>query len=274
SQNPHIERLLVSLTLGIPETKVRVIARDVGGGFGSKVPYYMGEALTVLASRIVERPVKWIEDRRENFQSTTHGRDHIQDVEVGAKRDGTITAIKVRAIANMGAYLSTAAPGVPTWLFALMLTGPYDIKNMSAEVIGAFTNTVPTDAYRGAGRPEATYLLERMVDLVAHELKLDPAEVRRKNLVPADKFPYTSAEGLLYDSGNYQGTLDKALALVGYEELRRQQAQGPKNGKRIGIGFSTYVEVCGLAPSQAAGAMGFQGGLWESAVVRMHPTGK
>src|SRR5579884_1914960 len=273
SQNPHVERLLISLTLGIPETKIRVISRDVGGGFGSKIPYYMGEALAILASRELGRPVKWMESRSENFQATTHGRDHIQDVEMAAKRDGTITGIKVKAYANMGAYLSTAAPGVPTWLFTLMVTGPYDIKNMSAEVIGVFTNTTPTDAYRGAGRPEATYLLERMVDLVARELNMDPAEIRRKNFIPADKFPYTTAEGLLYDSGNYEGTLNKALQLVGYDQLRQQQ-KAQTGTKRLGIGLSTYVEVCGLAPSQAAGAMGFQGGLWESATVRVHPTGK
>ena len=273
SQNPHIARLLISLTLGIPENKVRVISRDVGGGFGSKIPYCMGEALAIIASRSLNRPVKWIEDRRENFVATTHGRDHIQDVEVTARRDGTITAIKVKAWANMGAYLSTAAPGVPTWLFALMITGPYDIKNLESQVVGVFTNTTPTDAYRGAGRPEATYLIERMIDLVANALNMDPIEIRRKNLVAADRFPWTSPVGLLYDSGNYQGTLDKALALVGYDNLLEQQAASA-NGKRIGIGFSTYVEVCGLAPSAAAGAMGFQGGLWESAVVRMHPTGK
>ncbi|MBI3971879.1 MAG: molybdopterin-dependent oxidoreductase [Chloroflexi bacterium] len=275
SQNPHIHRLLISLVLGIPEHKIRVIARDVGGGFGSKIPLYAGEVLAIIASRDLGRPVRWSEERSENYVATTHGRDHIQDVELAANRDGRITGLRVKAWASLGAYLSTAAPGVPTWLFGLILSGCYDIPNADCTVYGVFTNKTPTDAYRGAGRPEATYLIERMVDLLAAELKLDPAEVRRKNFIPADKFPYTVANGgLTYDSGNYQGTLDKALELVDYQALRREQEEARRQGRMMGIGFSTYVEVCGLAPSAAAGAMGFQGGLWESATVRVHPTGK
>ncbi|MCX2727523.1 xanthine dehydrogenase family protein molybdopterin-binding subunit [Thermomicrobium sp. 4228-Ro] len=274
SQNPHVHRLLLSAVTGLPETQIRVIATDVGGGFGSKIPMYAGEMIAAAISKDLGRPIKWIETRQENYVATIHGRDHIQYVDIAAKRDGTITGVRVRAYANMGAYLSTAAPGVPTWLFGLMLQGAYAIPVVHCDVYGVLTNTTPTDAYRGAGRPEATYLLERMIDLLARELGMDPAEIRRKNFIPKDKFPYTTPTGLQYDSGDYEATLDKALELVDYQNLRRQQAELRQQGRYIGIGFSTYVEVCGLAPSQAAGAMGFQGGLWESATVRVHPTGK
>ena len=274
SQNPHIHRLLMSAVTGIPETKIRVIATDVGGGFGSKIPFYAGEMIAVAISKDLGRPVKWVEDRRENFVATTHGRDHIDYVDVAAKQDGTITGIRVKAYANMGAYLSTAAPGVPTWLFGLMLSGPYKIPNISVEVHGVLTNTTPTDAYRGAGRPEATYVLERMMDLVADRLGMDPVEVRRKNFIPKEEFPYTVATTLQYDSGDYEAAMNRALEIVGYEQFRKEQEAARAQGRLLGIGFSTYVEVCGLAPSQAAGAMGFQGGLWESATVRVHPSGK
>ena len=274
SQNPHIHRLLMSAVTGIPETKIRVIATDVGGGFGSKIPFYAGEMIAVAISKDLGRPVKWVEDRRENFVATTHGRDHIDYVDVAAKQDGTITGIRVKAYANMGAYLSTAAPGVPTWLFGLMLSGPYKIPNISVEVHGVLTNTTPTDAYRGAGRPEATYVLERMMDLVADRLGMDPVEVRRKNFIPKEEFPYTVATTLQYGSGDYEAALNRALEIVGYEQFRKEQEAARAQGRLLGIGFSTYVEVCGLAPSQAAGAMGFQGGLWESATVRVHPSGK
>ncbi|MEO7000184.1 MAG: molybdopterin cofactor-binding domain-containing protein [Ktedonobacterales bacterium] len=274
SQNPHIVRFLLSVTSGIPEHKIRVIARDVGGGFGSKIPFYPGEALATFASRELGRPVKWTEERRENFLATIHGRDEILTAELGAKRDGTMTGLRVTNWANMGAYLSTAAPGVPTWLFALIVPGCYTIQDYACDVYGVFTNTTPTDAYRGAGRPEAAYLMERMVDLLAAELGMDPVEVRRKNFIPADAFPYTSGGTLAYDSGDYDKTLDLALQMVDYTSLRQQQQQARQQGRYIGIGLSTYVEVCGLAPSKAAGAMGFQGGLWEPATVRVLPTGK
>ncbi len=274
SQNPHIHRLLFSAVTGIPETRIRVVSTDVGGGFGSKIPFYAGEMIAAAIAKDLGRPIKWVEDRRENFVATTHGRDHIDDVEVAAKRDGTVTGIRVTTYANMGAYLSTAAPGVPTWLFALMLCGPYAIRAVDATVYGVLTNTTPTDAYRGAGRPEATYILERMMDLVARELGMDPVEVRRRNFVPPDDFPHTTATGLVYDSGNYDLALRRALEIVGYDQFRREQEEARRQGRYLGIGFSTYVEVCGLAPSQAAGAMGFQGGLWESATVRVHPSGK
>ena len=274
SQNPHIHRLLLSAVTGVPETQLRVIAPDVGGGFGSKIPLYAGEMIACAIAKDLGRPVKWYEDRRENFVATSHGRDHIDYLEIAAKRDGTVTGVRVRSYANMGAYLSTAAPGVPTWLFAPMLTGPYAIRNVSAEVFGVLTNTMATDAYRGAGRPEATYLLERGMDLLADQLGMDPAEVRRRNFIPNDQFPYQTATGLEYDSGHYTATLDRACEIIGYDDLRREQAALREQGRLFGIGLSTYVEVCGLAPSSAAGAMGFQGGLWESTIVRVHPSGK
>src|SRR6185437_14312047 len=274
TQNPHIVRFLCSVTNNIPENKIRVFARDVGGGFGSKIPFYGGDALTVFASQVTGRPVKWIEDRSENYLATIHGRDQVTDVELAARRDGTMTGLRVKAYSNMGAYLSTAAPGVPTWLFALIVPGCYTIQDYKCDVWGAFTNTTPTDAYRGAGRPEAAFLMERMTDLLAGELGMDPVDVRRKNFIPADAFPYTSGGTLTYDSGNYQGTLDKALEMADYSGFRQQQQQTRQQGRYQGIGLSTYVEVCGLAPSPAAGAMGFQGGLWEPATIRMLATGK
>ena len=274
TQNPHIARFLMSVVTGIPEHKVRIIAPEVGGGFGSKIPFYADEAVVAFCARATGRPVKWTEDRRENYLATIHGRDHITDLEVAARKDGTITAIRGKTWANLGAYLSTAAPGIPTILHGLMLTGCYTIPNIAYEVVGVFTNTAPVDAYRGAGRPEATYLIERMVDLVALKLKMDPADVRWKNFIPPDKFPYATAEGLSYDSGNYGHALDKALETVEYRRLRDEQKKGPKNGRYLGIGLSTYVEICGLGPSAVAGAVGFQGGLWESGTVRLHPTGK
>jgi aerobic carbon-monoxide dehydrogenase large subunit len=274
TQNPHIVRFLTSVVCNIPENKIRVLARDVGGGFGSKIPFYAGEALAVFASRELGRPVKWTEDRRENYVATIHGRDQITDVELAAKRDGTMTGLRVKALSNMGAYLSTAAPGVPTWLFALIVPGCYTIPNYACDVFGYFTNTTPTDAYRGAGRPEAAYLMDRMVDLLAGEIGQDPADVRFKNFIPADAFPYTTVGTLTYDSGNYQGTLNKALEMVDYPALRQEQQRLRQHGRYLGIGLSTYVEVCGIAPSPAAGAMGFQGGLWEPATVRVLATGK
>jgi aerobic carbon-monoxide dehydrogenase large subunit len=274
TQNPHIARFLMSVVTGVPEHKIRIVAPEVGGGFGSKIPFYADEAIVAFCARATGRPVKWTEERRENYQATIHGRDHITDLEIAAQRDGTITGLRGKTWANLGAYLSTAAPGVPTILHGLMLTGCYTIPNIAYEVVGVFTNTTPVDAYRGAGRPEATYLIERMVDLVAGRLGLDPADVRRKNFIHADQFPYTTAEGLSYDSGNYPPALDKALDLIEYSRLRGVQKQGPKDNRYLGIGLSTYVEICGLGPSAVAGAVGFQGGLWESAMVRLHPTGK
>lgn len=274
SQNPHIHRFILSGMLGIPEHRLRVVAPEVGGGFGAKIACYPDEALVAFAARELGRPVKWTEERRENFIATTHGRDQIQDVELAGRRDGTITGLRARVVANMGAYLSTAAPGVPTILFGLMLQGAYRIPQVEVEVVGVFTNTTPTDAYRGAGRPEATYIVERLVDLFAREIGMDPAEVRRKNFIPADAFPYATPTGLTYDSGDYETALDRLLEALDYPALRRRQEELRRQGRYLGVGLATYVEICGLGPSQVAGAVGFQGGLWESATVRVLPSGK
>ena len=274
TQIPHLVRLLLSMVIGIPEHKVRVIAPEVGGGFGSKLYLYPEEVIVATLAKTTGRPVKWIEERRENYVATTHGRDQVQYVEVAAKRDGTITGLRVKSIANMGAYLSTFAPGIPTILFGLMLAGNYRIPNIACEVTGVHTNTTLVDAYRGAGRPEATYLVERAVDLTARELGMDPAEIRRRNFVPANAFPHTTATGVTYDSGNYQPTLDKALEIAGYQQLRQEQERLRQEGKYLGIGVATYVEICGMAPSQVLGAVGAGAGGWESATVRVHPTGK
>ncbi len=275
TQNPHITRFVFSLLNGIPENKIRVISRDVGGGFGSKIDTYPSDVVAIFATRDLGLPVKWVEDRRENFVGTIHGRAQTQEAELAATRDGKITGVRVKSYANMGAYTSTGpAAGVPTWLFGLVVPGAYTIPNAQIEVIGAMTNTTPTSAYRGAGRPEASYLIERMVDRLAGELGMDPVELRRKNLIPADAFPYTSATGLVYDSGNYQAALDKALAMVGYDSFRQEQRQQRQQGKYVGIGFSTYMECCGLAPSRLMDDIGFQAGQWEVGTVRLLATGK
>ena len=274
SQNPHIARFLCSVVTSVPEHKIRVIAPEVGGGFGSKIPFYADEAIAVFCSMKVGRPVKWTETRSENYQATIHGRDHIQEVELAANRDGKITGLRAKVWAGMGAYLSTAAPGIPTILHGLMYVGPYDIPAVRGDVYGVFNNATPVDAYRGAGRPEATFLIERMVDRLAGELDMDPAELRRKNLIPRFEDGHDVSTGLTYDSGDYERTLDMALDHVNYGELRREQARLREQGRYIGIGLTTYAEICGLGPSQVAGAVGFQGGLWESAIVRFHPTGK
>ena len=274
TQNPHIVRLLLSGVAGLPEHKIRVIAPEVGGGFGSKIAFYADEAITVFCAMKLGRPVKWTETRSENYQATTHGRDHIEEVELAATTDGKITGIRGRVYAGMGAYLSTAAPGIPTILHGLMYSGPYTIPAISCEVFGSFTNTTPVDAYRGAGRPEATFLLERLVDKLAAAVSVDPVEVRRRNLIPKFEDGYDVAIGLNYDSGDYRGTLDIALREAGYYQVRQQQTQLRQEGRYLGIGVTTYVEMCGLGPSQVAGAVGFGGGLWESAIVRFHPSGK
>ena len=274
SQNPHIARFLTSVVTGVPEHKVRVIAPEVGGGFGSKIPYYADEAITSFCSMQLGVPVKWTETRSENYQITTQGRDHVEEVEMAATSDGKITGIRTTVYAGLGAYLSTAAPGVPTILHGLMYSGPYDIPNISGTVYGVFNNGAPVDAYRGAGRPEATTLIERLVDLLAAELGADPAEIRRKNFIPAFSDGHDVATGITYDSGDYETTLDACLDAADYSSLRAAQEAGRKEGRYMGIGVSSYVEICGLGPSQVAGAVGFQGGLWESAIVRFHPTGK
>jgi len=274
TQNPHIARFLLSLDTGIPEHKIRVIAPEVGGGFGSKIPHYPEDSMAIFASKALNRPVKWTETRSENYRSTIHGRDHIQDVEMAAKKDGTIIGLRAKVWANLGAYLSTASTGIPTILHGLMLSGVYTIPNIHEDVFGVFTNTTPVDAYRGAGRPEAAFIVERLVDLLARELKMDPVDLRRKNLIPPFTDGYTVATGLVYDTGNYEGALNKVLEMADYRGLRKQQADLLAKGQYLGIGLCTYAEICGLGPSQVAGAVGFGGGLWESAIVRFHPSGK
>ena len=225
TQIPHLVRLLLALTLGVPEQKLRVIAPDVGGGFGSKLYLYAEEVLCAILSRDLQQPVKWTEGRHENAVATTHGRDHIEDVEIAATKDGVITGLKVTCYANLGAYLSLFAPGIPTILFGLMLSGNYKIPNIDCKVYGVMTNTTPVDAYRGAGRPEANYVVERVVELVARATGMDPVEVRRKNFIQPEEFPYTVATAVTYDSGNYALALDKAVETIGYAELRQKQAE-------------------------------------------------
>jgi aerobic carbon-monoxide dehydrogenase large subunit len=281
SQAPHVHRLLLAaFVLGVPEQKIRVIAPDVGGGFGSKIFIYYDMALTMaLSKKLGGRPVKFYEDRSENFLTTTHGRDHITDFMVGTTRDGKITALKVKTWANLGAYFSTIAAGIPTTLYGRMVAGCYKIPNIRVDVIATYTNTAMVDAYRGAGRPEAAFLIERVCDLVAYETGLDPAEIRRRNFIQPEDFPYDTGIGMLpYDSGNYEMALDRALESVGYSDLRTEQQGRRERGDRklLGIGLSTYVEVCGVAPSKWIGlpGEGWGAGLWESANVKVHLTGK
>lgn len=274
SQNPHIHRMVYSDVIGISESKLRIIAPDVGGGFGAKIGVYTEEALTGFSAKELNRPVKWIEERSEHFLATAHGRDEVIEVELAGSKDGNLQALRVINIANMGAYLSTMGAGVPTIDFGLMITGAYDIPKAAVQTYGVYTNTTPTDAYRGAGKPEATFQIERAIDLFADKIGMDVLEIRQKNLVKKEAFPYTNAMGLNYDSGDYHLALNKALEIANYEQLRMEQKEARIDGKLIGIGFSTYVELCGLGPSKVAGAIGFQGGLWENSTVRVHPSGK
>ena len=274
TQVPHLVRLAVTLATGHPEHQLRVVAPDVGGGFGSKICPYVDEIVIGIIAKQLGRPVKWIESRQENYLATNHGRDHIQDVEIMGKRDGTITGRRATVYANQGAHLSFFASLIPSGLFALMHSGPYTTPNVSCKVYGTFTNTTPVDAYRGAGRPEATFILERMTDMFAQEIGMDPAEVRRKNLIPPFDDGYAAATGVMYDTGNYEPAFDKALEMAGYSEFRQEQEQARSEGRYLGIGLSTYVEICGLAPSAVVTSLGLQYGAWESALIRVHPTGK
>jgi len=268
TQIPHLMRTQVAAMLNVPEHSVRVIAPEVGGGFGSKLNVYAEEALVAYAAMRLGKPVKWIESRRENFQTAIHGRDQIADVEVAVKRDGTVLGLRVKAVADLGAYYQLLTPLIPT-LTGLMICGCYKIPAARMEITAVFTNKMATDAYRGAGRPEATYLIERAMDLVAAELKKDPAEVRRKNFPKPNEFPYATPTGLIYDSADYQKSLDLALKKSQYKQLRKTQANLRKRGRYMGIGLSTYVEICGMGPSSAMPAGG-----WESATVRVEPSGK
>lgn len=268
TQIPHLARTQLAIMLGMPENKVRVIAPEVGGGFGSKLNVYAEEGLVGWISTQLGKPVKWIEGRRENIQATIHGRGQIGYIEVGCKNDGTITGLRYNVFADMGAYLQLLTPAIPT-LTGLMLSGCYKIPAIQMNVTAVFTNKMSTDAYRGAGRPEATQVIERAADLVAAELGLDPVEVRRKNFPEPTEFPFKTATGLFYDSGNYQGALEKALLMADYKKMRDEQKKARENGRIVGIGVSTYVEICAIGPSQATPAGG-----WESATVRIEPTGK
>ena len=271
TQIPHFVKVWLAVILGIPESQVRVVAPDVGGGFGSKIRVYPEEVLTALVSRRVGRPVKWIEDREENMRATHHGRSQIWDLEIAAKRDGTVLGLRATQWLDLGAYCSQF--GTFQTLGLLVAPGPYRLKAIDGRLIGVFTNRTPTDAYRGAGRPEATYVIERAMDLVARETGVDPAAVRRRNLVRGSEQPYTSLFGFTYDSGDYVAGLEQALQLSGYDALRREQAEGRKQGRYLGIGLASYLEICGLgpaAPTQANTGVS----LWGMGVVRLHFTGK
>src|SRR3990172_7068926 len=272
TQVPHVLRFALQLVLGIPESKIRVIAPDVGGGFGSKLNVYAEEALAVALARRLGRPVKWTEERAENYQATIHGRDVVHELTFAATKDGAITAVKSEAKCAMGAYLQLVTPGIPL-LGAWIYSGPYDIPNYSVTFTGVFTNTTPTDAYRGAGRPEATYVLERTMDALARELGMDPVELRRKNFVK--EFPHTMASGLTIDSGDYEASLDRLLDRLDLDGIRADQAERRARGdaKQIGVGFSTYNEMCGLAPSRILGAVRYAVGGWDSATIRFQPLG-
>jgi len=274
SQNPHITRLLLAaFILQIPESKLRVVSPDIGGGFGSKIPHYPEEMLVTWASRKVGRPVKWTGERNESFLCDTHGRDHVTEAQLALDGDGKFLALRVNTIANLGAYLSTFGALSATYLYGTLLSGQYTIPAIHCAVTGVFTNTAPIDAERGAGRPEATFVVERLVEAAAREMGIDKIDIRRRNFIEPDAFPYQTAVVLQYDSGNYGPALDGALEAADYDgfEARRQEAAG--QGKLRGIGLSTYIEACGLAPSNVAGAIGAGVGLYESAEIRFDPTG-
>ena len=274
TQNPHVHRLLMHLaSLGLPEHKMRIIAPAVGGGFGSKIDCYPDESITSFCSMQLGRPVKWTATRSESNMTDVHGRDHVTKAAIALDENHKVIGIKVDTYAAMGAYLGTFAPAVPTYLYATLMSGQYDIPAIYCHVIGVFTNTTPVDAYRGAGRPEATFVVERLMDLAADTAGVDPAELRRLNFIQPDQFPYATQVALEYDSGNYEPALDRVLEMADYEDLRKEQARRREAGENpLGIGFSTFIEACGLAPSAMAGALGAQAGLWESALVRVNPT--
>ena len=272
NQNPHVERLLMcAFVLGLPESKVRVIAPDVGGGFGSKIFLYAEETALIWASKRVGRPIKWTAERSESFLTDAHGRDHATTAELAMDAQGNFLALRVSTIANMGAYLSTFASSVPTILYATLLAGQYKTPAIYCEVKAVFTNTTPVDAYRGAGRPEATYVVERIVETAARDMKMDPAQIRRQNFITT--FPYATPVGLTYDTGNYEAHLAKAIQIADVAGFPARKAASAAKGKLRGLGYSCYIEACGLAPSNIAGALGARAGLFEAGEVRVHPTG-
>ena len=274
SQNPHVIRLLMgAFVLGLPEHRLRVVAPDVGGGFGSKIYHYAEEAIVTWAAGKLNRAVKWTAERSESFMSDAHGRDHVSTAQMAVDAAGNFLAMKVATIANMGAYLSTFAPAVPTYLYGTLLAGTYKTPAIYVEVKAVFTNTVPVDAYRGAGRPEAAFLIERLVDAVAYDTGIDKVALRRQNFIPIDAFPYQTPVALQYDSGNYFATLDAAMKSADYAGFPARKAAAAARGKLRGIGVSTYLEACGIAPSKVVGSLGARAGLYEVANIRVHPTG-
>jgi carbon-monoxide dehydrogenase large subunit len=272
TQNPHVARLVIAAFVGMaPEHKLRVIAPDVGGGFGSKIFIYPEEVVALWASKRVGRPVKWVADRSEAFLADAHGRDHVTHAEMAFDADGKILALRAKTVANLGAYMSTFSSSVPTYLYATLLAGQYETPHIFCEVDAVYTNTGPVDAYRGAGRPEATFVVERLVEVGAREMGMDPAELRRKNFVK--QFPHQTPVIMNYDAGDYAASLKKALDLADYKGFAKRKRESAHRGKLRGVGFSTYIEACGIAPSQAVGSLGCGVGLWESAEVRVNPTG-
>ncbi|MEJ6388204.1 xanthine dehydrogenase family protein molybdopterin-binding subunit [Gymnodinialimonas ulvae] len=272
SQNPHVIRLLMgAFVLGIPEHKLRVVAPDVGGGFGSKIFHYVEEAFVTFAAKQCRRPVKWTSSRSEAFITDAHGRDHVTKIELALDADNNFTGIRTETYANMGAYLSTFAPSIPTWLHGTLMAGNYKTPNIYVNVKAVFTNTVPVDAYRGAGRPEATYQLERVVDKAARELGVDPIELRRQNFIT--EFPYATPVAVEYDTGDYEGTMSKLLEMIDRDGFEARRAESEANGKLRGLGANCYIEACGIAPSALVGQLGARAGLYESATVRVNATG-
>jgi aerobic carbon-monoxide dehydrogenase large subunit len=272
SQNPHVARLVIAAFIGMaPEHKLRVIAPDVGGGFGSKIFIYPEEVVALWAAKRVGRPVKWVSDRSEAFLTDAHGRDHVTRAEMAFDGEGKITGLRAKTIANLGAYMSTFSSSVPTYLYATLLSGQYAIPHIYCEVDAVYTNTVPVDAYRGAGRPEATFVVERLVEAGARELGLDPTELRRRNFIK--QFPHQTPVIMTYDAGDYNASLKKAMELADYKGFAKRKRDSARHGKLRGVGFSTYIEACGIAPSKAVGSLGAGVGLWESAEVRVNPTG-
>jgi carbon-monoxide dehydrogenase large subunit len=274
SQNPHLTRLLISaFVMGIPENKLRVIAPDVGGGFGSKIYHYGEEALVLAASKKIGRPVKWTATRTESFLSDAHGRDHVTKIELACEKDGTFIAFRTETYANVGAYLSNFSTATPTFLHGTLMSGNYSVPNVYVNVKAVFTNTAPVDAYRGAGRPEATYSLERVIDKCARELGIDPLELRKKNFVKPDQFPYTTAVGLEYDTGNYDALVEKLRDLADLQGFDERRKESEANGMLRGLGVNTYIEACGIAPSNLVGVLGSRVGLYDAATVRVNATG-
>jgi carbon-monoxide dehydrogenase large subunit len=274
TQIPHVLRVLLALVTGIPENKIRVIAPDVGGGFGSKLQLYREEVLAVTIANKLQRPLKWTESRSENAQVTHHGRDQLQEIELAVTNEGKILGLRVNLTANMGAYLHIITPGIPI-LGAFMFNAIYKMEGYSFSCTGVFTNTTPTDAYRGAGRPEATFAIERIMDDLAAELGVDPIELRRRNWIKHEEFPYTTISNMVYDSGNYEAATDRALELLGYDALRQEQKERRDRNDpvQLGIGVSTFTEMCGLAPSRVLAALKYVAGGWEHATIRVLPTG-